>query len=222
VFSCSEKRENPNKFTRQEFTSGEIMMYTQTGKVADDTEISKFTQRIRNHFLKIPGSGEIYSFEEDINSFDDFNIDLVFQTETSGEVIFNSINPADRKTIKFVLRKREDYHIASVQDTIISYSYSEDPRHKCRPEILKREPIPPGGEKVYYLRPLYIRKANNEVHLYITSYMGNSYFSEELTGIFISGAVNNMINEDYLAGMSKTEEGRVDTIVFKESHIVFR
>ena len=222
VFSCSKKNNYPKSFTRQEFISGEILMYTKTGKVADEAKISKFAHRIRNHFMNIPGSGEIYSFEDDINSFDDFDIELVFQTETSGEVILNSIIPADRKTIKFILRKQEDYYIASVQDTIISYSYSEDPRHKCKPEIIKREPVPPGGEKVYYLRPFYIRKDKNEVCLYIVSYMANSYFSDELTGIFISGAVNNMINEDYLAGLSKTAEGRVDTIVFKESYIVFR
>lgn len=221
--SCSEDDNYPQKFSRYEFSSGEVKMHTKTGVVTDAQVISQFTNGIRNYFLNSENLLDyVYSFNDDINQFENYDLELIFSSEIKGELSFKSKDAEAIEKIKFNLVKKDDYYIVSMQDTVVSSLYSENARFKCRPEMVKREPIPMGGEIVSYLRPLYIKKGKDEISVCIVSYMENSYFNNELVGIAISGPENNLINTDYLMGLMNTSEGRVDSIAYKESFIIFK
>jgi hypothetical protein len=102
----------------------------------------------------------------------------------------------------------------------VTYNYTENSHLKCTPEIIERIPVP--GGRIKYLRPLYIIKENDELHLCIVSYMENGYSNDVLTNISILGATNNLINESYLSGLKNNSDSRVDSIALKESFIIFK
>ncbi len=223
LLSCSDDKDFNKKYTRQEFVSGDIKMFTNSGEVTDETEIDKFTEGIRNSFLTNPlDQKEVYSFDDDIDVYDNYNIELMFYSENSGEVKMKSDETGEEELIKFNLKEQDDYSIISLQDTIETYFLDENERYKCVPEIISRKPLPMSMEIVTYLRPIYVKKIDDEIRIYIVSYMENKYSNNELWGQDISGATNNMISEDYLNNLKNMSEHWTDTIAYKESYIVFK
>jgi hypothetical protein len=223
MFSCSTDKNYPQKYSRSEFSSGVVKMYTKTGEVTDAQVINQFSEEVRNFFLNVENAPEyVYSFDDDIDKYEDYNLEIIFSSETKGEISFKSNDSETNETIKFNLIKRDDYYVLSIQDTVVSSFYSENPRFKCVPEITNRTPIPMGGEIVSFLKPLYIKKTDDEIYLFIVSYMEKKYFNNELNGIAIEGVSNNMINMDYLEGLKYTNQGWVDSIAYKESFIIFK
>lgn len=221
--SCSEKNDYPKKYSRFEFSEGIVKMHSKSGVVTDPQKINEFAERIRSYFLDLEnGPDNVYSFSDDINEFENYDLEITLFSETKGELNIKLANPGATQTIGFDLVKAGDHYVISLHDTIISMYYQENPRYQCKPRILSREPLPGGGEKVRYLRPLFIKKDKDEIWVSIISYMENSYFNGEQTAIAISGATNNLLSEEYLLSLSQTIEARVDTIAYKVSFIIFK
>lgn len=222
LFSCSRGDDYPLKYTRQEFVGGEIKMFTSYGEVTDEQIINGFISRIRAFHTGGPGFGEDpYSFDDDVEIFDDFNIEIVFFSDEKGKVTDMSGSGAGTTPVEFIVRKSGDDINLSLRDTLSSYWYGENPVYSMNPEIVSRVDIPMMGELVSYLRPLYARKQNKEIHVWVVSYMYSSKMSGDIVLLSIIAAANNKISSDYLAGLTKPGRSTIDTIVYKQSHIVF-
>lgn len=218
--SCTED-DFPKKFTQYEFINGKVRMFTKAGEVINDNEIEQFTERIRSYFLNSWNAPTyVYSFDDDKDLLDTYRLEIILTAEAEGTIRILSDNPNENQNMDFELIKKDNYCLISMQDTVVTYSYTENPRLKCTPEIIERIPVP--GGRVIYLRPLYIIKENDELRLCIVSYMENGYFNDELTSISILGATNNLINGDYLSDLKTSGENRVDSIAYKESYIIFK
>ncbi len=223
LISCTKDNNYPKKFIRNEFQNGEVRLVTKSGEVNNSEEINKFTERVRNFIINSGnGSDYVYSFEDDVNFMDDNEIEIVFTSETKGTIRMKSENNNEYQTTDFNLVKKGDYYVVSLNEVVESYYYIENPRLKCRPEIIERVPFS-GGEIVKYRKPLYIKKNGDEILVCIVSYMENSYFSDNtLRSVSISGATNNMINEDYFTLIQSSNYNPIDSIAFKESYIRFK
>jgi len=224
LISCTKDNNYPKKFIRNEFQNGEVGLVTKSGEVNNSEEINKFTERVRNFIINSGnGSDYVYSFEDDVNFMEDNEIEIVFTSETKGTIRIKSENLNEYETTDFNLTKKGDYYIVSLNDVVESYNFIENPRFKCTPEIIERVPLPMGQEKVIYRKPLYIKKNGDEILVCIVSYMEISYFSDNsLRSVSISGATNNLINEEYFNLIQSSNYNPIDSIAFKESYIRFK
>ena len=221
AISCSDKDDYPRKFTRYEFFSGEVKMFTRDGEVTNNQEIDKFTERVRVYSLSSSNPPDyVYSFDDDIDIMEDYEIEIIFSSNTEGII---SIISNDNHTVNFNLIKKDDFYVISMRDTVEAFNYIENPIYKFSPEIVKRTPIPLAGELVRYLKPIYIKKNNDEILICIVSYMERSYYSDnQFRSQSISGPVNNMITNDYLLFIQNPSYNLIDTLAFKESYIIFK
>lgn len=224
--SCSKENDYPKKFTRKEFISGDIKMFTNSGQVLNEHEILEFAERVRSFFLgnSFLAPDYVYSFEDDINVYDAHDVEFILFSDSKGEVVIKSNDTQQERTLRFTVKRQSDYSIISAQDTITSYINEENPIFKCTPEIVFRRPLPATSgytEEVKFLRPFYVKIKGDEIHLCITSYMNNQYYNNQFRSISILGARNNLINEEYLQSLQSPSYNLIDTIAYKESYIVF-
>ena len=219
--SCSKKEYYPRKYTRYEFISGEIKMFTKAGNVTNRQVIDNFVERVRNFALNSSNPPtNVYSFDDAGFMMHHYNIEITLTSDTEGiiSIVSNNYQP-----INFNLIKKDDYYLISMRDTVVDYNYVENPRYKCRPEIVERIPRPMFPDIVKYLTPVYIKKNGDEILVCIVSYMERSYSLDyQLYGQYISTPVNNMITNDYLLFMQNPSYNLIDTLAFKESYIVFK
>lgn len=221
AISCSDKDDYPRKYTRYEFFSGEVKMFTKAGEVTNNQEIGKFAERVRDFSLNTPNPPDyVYAFNDDRGIMEDYEIEITLSSDTEGII---SIISNDNQPLNFNLLKKDDFYVISMRDTIEAYNYLENPRYKCSPEIVERTPIPMAGELVRYLKPIYIKKRDDDILICIVSYMERSYYSDnQFRSQSISGPVNNMITNDYLLFIQNPSYSLIDTLAFKESYIVFK
>ena len=221
VISCSNTNDYPRKYTRYEFFGGEVKMFTKAGEVTNNQEINKFTERVRDYYLNSSNPPDyVYTFNDDRDIMEDYEIEITLSSNTEGII---SVISNDNQTLNFNLVKKDDFYVISMRDTIEAYNYIENQRYKCSPEIVERTPIPMAGELVRYLKPIYIKKNDDEILICIVSYMERSYYSDDqFRSQSISGPVNNMIKNDYLLFIQNSSYNLIDTLTFKESYIVFK
>lgn len=224
LISCTKDNNYPKKFVRYDFQNGEVRLITKSGVVNNNEEIIYFTERIRDLIINSENAPEyVYSFEDDVNFLEGNEIEIVFTSETKGTIRIKSENLNEYQTTDFNLIKKGDYYIVSLDEVVESYNYTENPRFKCTPEIIERVPLSMGQEIVKYWKPLYIKKNGDEILVCIASYMESSYFSDNsLRSVSISGAMNNLINEEYFNLIQSTNYNFIDSIAFKESYIRFK
>ena len=199
-------------------------MITKSGVVNNNQEITEFTERIREFLINSENAPDyVYSFEDDVNFLEGNEIEIVFTSETKGTIRMKPENLNEYHTTDFNLIKKGDYYIVSINEVVESYNYTENPRFKCTPEIIERIPLSIGQEIVKYRKPLYIKKNGDEILVCIASYMESSYFSDNsLRSVSISGAINNLIDEEYIDLIQSTNYNFIDSIAFKESYIRFK
>lgn len=220
AISCSKKVEYPRKYTQSEFINGEVKMFTKAGKVTNSQEIDKFVERVRNHHMISNPPAYADAFDDASFMMHLFNIEITLTSDTEG--IISEISN-DYQPINFNLIKKDGYYLINMSDTIVDYNYFENPKYKCRPEIIERIPRPMFLDIVKYLIPIYIKKTDDEILIPIVSYMERSYSIENnLIGQTISSPINNLITNDYLLFIQNPSYNLTDTLAFKESYIVFK
>jgi len=221
AISCSKKDDYPRKYTKYEFISGEVKMFTKAGKVTNRQVIDKFVERVRNFALNSSNPpAYVYSFDDASFMMHHYNIEITLTSDTEGII---TIISNDYQPINFNLIKKDDYYLISMSDTVVDYNYVENPRYKCSPEIVERIPRPMFLDIVKYLRPIYIKKNDDEILVCIVSYMERSYsLDNQFYSQTISAPINNMITNDYLLFMQNPSYNLIDTLAFKESYIVFK
>jgi len=227
IVSCKKDNEYPKSLKRQVFVEGVFKMFTKNGEVTDQALIQDFVKRYRDSLSKhnLNTNHEIYSFDDDVKLFDQYNCEFVFFTDNNGEVIVKS-DDAFNKSYKFNLRRHKDYINISLLDTITSLStFSGTPIYKCTPEIIYEQYLPPATGfymRTTYFRPIYAKEVNSEIHINIVSYLEVKHYQDEIKSINLRSAVNNIINPDYIENFKKLHEEWSDTLVYKESYITFK
>lgn len=222
--SCSDSVDEgfPKKYTQQAYVGGEIKMFTQNGEVTDKSVIEKFTKGIQESYLDI-----------DQEVYDNFDVDIIFNSENNGVVVIPSDDIEEEKSLEFSLKEMDDYYNICMNDTIVSAfssSYKEEySRYKCFPEYIDTTYYLMGrGIDIIYthLRPLYVKKSRDEIRVCFVSFKEVKYINGEFSRMRSRGPINNLINEEYLLSIQNLYEGwpveYTDTIAYKESYIVFR
>lgn len=226
IASCDRGNDYPVKYTRQEFADGDIVMHTSSGVVTDEVMKSLFIAKIRGFMAGMPGqTGEPYSFDDDEEIFDSFDMEIIMLSDTRGEVRSRQPGAADDDIIRFDLSLDGDFMRFDLHDTIATTLYGEDPVFRGKPLVVARIPQPMGNEIVKYLRPVYARKVQDRMELGVISYMFITYHNTDLytfSTLGIIPAINNFISDDYLNSLTAPGRNTTDTIVIKQSHIVFR
>lgn len=229
LFVCCGDDDDSYVYKKSHFVSGKVRMFTQNGEVKDELIIQKYTNRTREFFLnKDYSSGDVYSFDDDIKVFDDYDAEFIFDAPNNGIVVGRIGNYAP-VSLGFTMKQKDGYSTISLNDTLNTYmSHNADYNtliYKCRPYYIDKVSVMTSSgytDRVTYLRPLYIKKTKGEIRLYFTSFMQSSYYGSQRIRTYISGPTNNMINEEYLKKLRDVNENGTDTIAYKESYIVFR
>lgn len=226
IVSCNRGNDYPVKYTRQEFTGGEVIMHTSSGVVNDQVKKEQLIARIRGFYAGMPGqTGEPYSFDDDGEIYGSFDMEITMLSDTRGEIRSKQPGSATDDVIRFNLVPDGDFLRFDLHDTISTTRYGEDPVFRGKPLIVARIPVPMGDEIVKYLRPVYARKFKDRLELGVISYMFITYHNTDpgtFTTLGLTAAMNNFISDDYLDALTATGRTTTDTIVYKQSHIVFR
>lgn len=211
----------PREYSRGEFVEGDVRLFTETGESTDIDEIADFEKRVREFFMrKSTPPAYVYSFQDDINFMSEGEMEIVFDSETSGLIRVRPDEMSEYEITGFDLTTKDDFYIISLHDTVETNSYILNPYLKCTPEIIDQSPVPGGLTR--YLKPLYVKKEDDRVLVCIVSYMRVGYLNEDLQEISILGANNNLINEGHLPEHVNAQAGWSDSIAYKESFIVFK
>ena len=228
IVSCDKDNEYPKSLTRQVFVEGDFKMFTKNGEVTDQALIQDFVKRYRDSLSKhnLNTNHEIYSFDDDVKLFDQYNCEFVFNSENNGEIIIKTKGEFN-ESLKFTLRRHNDYINLSTSDTIMSFSsgYESISIYKCTPEIIKVDNVPSslGYDKITtHFIPIYAKEVNSEIHLVVVSYLEVIGYKDRINSINLRGAINNMINPNYIENFKKLYEEWSDTLVYKESYITFK
>lgn len=226
IASCNRGNDYPIKYTRQEFTGGDIIMQTSSGVVNDQVKKEQFIARIRGFYAGMPGqTGEPYSFDDDDEILGSFDMEITMLSDTRGEIRSRQPGSAADDVIMFNLTREGDFMRFDLHDTIATTHYGENPALRGKPLIVARIPVPMGDEIVKYLRPVFARKYKDRLELGVISYMFITYHNTDLytfSTLGIIPAINNFISDDYLSALTAPGRSTTDTIVYKQSHIVFR
>ena len=213
VASCGKDESYPKTLKRGEFVSGKLRMFTNEGEVTDPKTIERFTESVRQFFLK--DNPNVYSFDDDISVYNSYNMEIELLSNSAGR-----IKGEPNSKIDFTIQRKDGVAYYVLQDTINYFAQTFEERYKCTPILLEK--FDPFRGYAKGLRTLYGKEINNEVHLTFISIMEKEYCNGELRGISIKSAENNMISENYLSKLRNLANGWTDTIVYKESHIVFK
>jgi len=220
IASCSSDNSDnyPKTFVKHEFVRGNIKMFTNKGEVTDSKLIGKFIEQYGNNPYT---SSQVFSVKNDEETFKIYNFELLFNSIEKGNI--NYIN--EKKPIKFNLISEDGYQNISIRDTLKSLGNKyETPIYKCIPKIISKKNLPRGtgfSYKQTYLRPLYINKSNNEIHILLVNLLKTKHnINNKLIGISSNTNLNNKINPDYISRLKKSNYR--DTLVYQESYIVFK
>ena len=224
--SCEKDDNYPKKFVRHHFVEGKLRMFTREGEVKNTELINKYIKRYRNKLsgTDLNDESKFYSFEDDVNLYENYNFELFFSSSTHGNI--THITKKGNKTVNFNLISGDGYINLSMRDTLFCLENSDKiPIYKCSPEIINKKLLSPitgfDFEKTYF-RPLYANQVNNEIQIFLVSYLKTKHFNKNLRQINLQQAVNNKINPDYISNFNSLFSEWRDTIVYKESYIVFK
>lgn len=213
-FSCK-KDDYPVNYTRYSFEEGNLRMFTKNGEVSDPTKIDDFIRSLQEFYSGNPQFG-VPDFGDDILVYEDYDIRLEFLSDRVVRVFLTEDN-----TIGANVKRLKDITYLEIHDTIQVFNLVIDERMKYQVSFLNVQPIP-GGNIYNYLLTKYFNEKTNELSFPIASYTEKKYWEGnlvEMKGVF---GRNNAISNEYLSKMSQLSAARNDTIVFKESRIIFR
>lgn len=223
LISCTKDNDYPKKYTRVDFISGDVRLFTNAGEVTDKEQIVKFVNGVKRYAIARGVSENIVnSFDVDLNFMSNDDIEILFTSATKG--VFRTKYNADNEyeSIEFNLIDKEGYSLLSL-NKVVRNIYEQDPIFKCSPEFIGYGPLPGGLGISEFKYPFYIKKNGDEILFCITSFMEKCNNSNNtLRKMRICGATNNLINEEYLNELQSPSRYVIDSVAFKESYIRFK
>lgn len=221
LVGCGDDDDDSNVYKQDRFISGEVRMFTQSGEVKDKKVIKDFTERLRNFF----NSDRAYSFDDDINVYDEFNAELIFDSRNNGILVGELYDDLEIESLEFSIKDNDGYSTISLNDTIEGPISNMNTKYKCDIDFLKKIAVPRSTGFRYwvsYLHPLFVKRVKGEIRFCFLSYMQKRCRNNEMVHASIASPINNLMDEEYLLDLKNVSDNVTDTIVFKESYVVFR
>ena len=190
--------------------TGEINVYTNSGKVTDQQSINKSSSGIEKYFWK-PGYQTNYGITE---------IDIL--SESKAKVVTTDT------TRNFDLIHKNGIIYFQAHDTVLvnydlfSLSYFIRETTKYSPLIIG--PVMGSGYSNYVIPCLYIIQSDQELQIPVMGFFEKQYdntdapASKSTHGI---AGINNVINPDYLNKIQNRTKG-IDTLVFQDNTVIFK
>jgi hypothetical protein len=220
LFTSCERNahEQKQKYSRYLFESGKTKLYTKGGEITDTSSISAFI-KIYDYYTcaGIPQDCVPKSFNDDEKCFNEYNFEIEILSDTQARFIYGTDSVVDL----FIKRKNGVIYFSSF-DTVQTYSDIKREMLEFEPLFIKTYPIKPRESFpiTKYIPCKYAYEVNGEIHFPIISYKNqkqigySTFFSRGGLGI------NNSINSQYLSTIGN--DCISDTIVFKQSEIIFK
>jgi len=206
--SCEQDDFTPAKYSKSRFDDGAIHLYARGGEINDLAKVNHFIDNFENAFAAF---NLVPSLDSNFVEYD--SVDFDFEIVSSSKARFTLSN-GDVKEYGIV---RKNGAILFVKDSVAQTPiFSDYEWIKFQPIVVKTEPIF-GGQVTYFKPTIYAYEVNGEIQFPILSLMV-SY--NRGMGYLYQLREQNSISDEYLSKISQPN-GPTDTIVFRESRIVF-
>ncbi len=214
--SCEKNTIELKKYYRYSFENGKTKLFTKGGEVTDTSRISAFIKSYDNFSAPIPDYIP-FSFDDDKGCFNDYNFELEILSDTKARLIYETDSIVD-----LFLKKKNGIIYFSSFDTVQTYSDIKWEMLQFEPLFVKTYPRKPGESAAItkYSSCKYAYEINGEIHFPIISYKNIKNLELTLYSTKAGLGINNSINTQYLSTIGN--DCISDTIVFKQSEIIFK
>lgn len=206
--SCEQDDFTPVKYNKNRFEEGTIHLYARGGEINDIEKANHFIANFESAFAAF---NIVPSLDSNFVEYD--SVDFDFEIVSSSKARFTLSN-GDVKEYGII---RKNGTILFVKDSTEQTPIFADYEWlKFQPVIVKTEPVF-GGQVTYFKPTIYAYEVDGEIQFPILSLMV-SY--NRGMGYLFQQREPNSISDEYLAKISQPN-GPTDTIIFRESRIVF-
>lgn len=212
---CEKEDSYPQKLQKVGFIEGTTRMFTNKGEVLDASVINGYIQRFQDDIYMI--FKERPSLDDNILEYNSCNYTITIVSKSQATISYN-----DGKKQTYNLQ-RTNGALYFVKDTLETTTFLFDKEWlKFKPTIVKTEIIVPGATQTTFKPTIYAYETNGDIQFPIVSCIVKSIptnnLSQGYSGWYLRQ--NNTISEEFLTKIA-TQTNSIDTIVFKESRIVF-
>lgn len=206
--SCEQDNFTPAKYSKNRFEEGAIHLYARGGEINDMAKVNHFIDNMEYAFAAF---NLVPSLDSNFVEYDSVDFDL--EIVSSSKALFKFSN-GDVKEYGIV---RKNGAILFVKDTVEQAPiFFDNEWLKFQPLIVKTEPV--FGGHITYIKPtIYAYEVNGEIQFPIVSIM---LAYNNGTRCHFQLREQNSISDEYLSKISQPN-GPTDTVVFRESRIVF-
>ena len=210
IFTSCEKSsvDFPRSYVFDSSRTGEINVYTNSGKVTDQQSINKSISGYEQVFWK-PGHQTNYGITE---------IDIL--SESKAKVVSTDT------TRYFDLIHKNGIIYFQAHDTVIGndgFGLFDIIRERTKYSPLFIKPVAESIGIGYSIIPcLYIAQSNHELQIPIMSFIEKNYGNNgDLISKYGIGSINNVINPDYLNKI-RNDPYMIDTIICQDNKVIFK
>lgn len=215
LVSCEKEDSFPQKLQKVRFEEGKVRMFTNKGEVSDAAVIGKFIKRIDDDIYSLFKSH--ISLDSNFVEYNSCNFEIEIASKSRARIL-----TSDGKVQEFTLQ-RQAGALFFVKDTTVATPFPLTTEWlKFKPAIVKEEPTW-GGTMTFFKPTIFAYEANGEIHFPIVSCIVTKKPLNSIDTGYQSWFLrqNNSISDEYLAKIAVTNSS-IDTIVFRESRIVFK
>jgi hypothetical protein len=208
--------EQKQKYSKYSFENGKTKLFTKGGEVTDTIKMRAFLKSFDLFLSPIPNYVPI-SFDDDKRSFNEYNFEIEMLSDTKAKFIYGT----DSIVELFVKKKNGIIYFSSI-DTVQTYYNIKREMLEFEPLFIKTFPNKPGESFpiTKYTPCKYAYEVNGEIHFPIISYKNLKNIKSTFYSAMAELGINNSINSQYLSTIGS--DCIWDTIVFKQSEIIFR
>ena len=191
-------------------------MFTNRGEVFDTSIINSYIRRFQDDLYMIWKIRP--SLDSNILEYDKCRFKIMLVSKSRVNILYD-----DGKVQPYNLQ-RQNGALYLVKDTLETTSFFfEREWLKFKPIIVKTEPAFPAGTTTTFKPSIFAYERNGEIQFPIVSCIANRIPYNSLLQGYSTWYLrqNNSISEAFLAKIATTTQSR-DTIVFKESRIIFK
>ena len=215
--SCEKNTlEQKQKYSKYSFESGKTKLFTKGGEVTDTSIISAFIKSFDKFLSPIPHYAPI-SFNDDVLCINEYNFELEMLSDTRARLIYGTDSIVD-----LFVKKNNGIIYFSSYDTVQTYYNINREMLEFEPLFIKTYPNKPGESFpiTRYAPCKYAYEVNGEIHFPIISYKNIKNIESTHYSTHAELGINNSINSQYLSTIGM--DCIWDTIVFKQSEIIFK
>lgn len=214
--SCEKEEGYPQTLQKASFIEGTTRMFTNRGEVFDTSIINSYIRRFQDDLYMIWKIRP--SLDSNFLEYDKCRFKIMLVSKSRLNILYD-----DGKVQPYNLQ-RQNRALYLVKDTLVTTSFLFDYEWlKFKPIIVKTEPAFPAGTIITFKPSIFVYETNGEMQFPIVSCIANRIPHTSLSQGYSTWYLrqNNTISEAFLDKITTTTQS-TDTIVFKESRIVFK